>query len=273
MIGWRELASEFLGTALLLFFGLSAVVMDLSSGAPMESLVSSENLRKLLASVLFATAATLIIYSPLGRISGGHINPAVTLAFAVLGKMTPKSAVSYLLAQFFGAILGTAAVALVWGRRAAGVHVGATLPGPGGIVVALTAEALATLVVICVILTFVERPRFAPFTPAASGLVIAAIVFFASPFYGASMNPARSLGPALVGGVWTGLWVYLVAPSLGALGAVCFHRYRILPCAKLIHDPGYTCRFKNCLYTRRPEFTADEDRDNPLRSSRHYRED
>ncbi|MFH9826445.1 MIP/aquaporin family protein [Streptomyces bobili] len=260
MTGLRELAAEFLGTSLLLFFGLSAVVVNLSADAPMESLIPAEGARKLLASVLFAAAATLIIYSPIGRISGGHINPAVTLTFAGLGKMTPQRAIYYLVSQFFGAILGTVAVALAWGRRATEVHMGATLPGRGGIVLALTAEVAATLVMLCVIMTFTKRPRLASFTPAAAGVVIAAIGFFTSPFYGASMNPARSFGPALVGSIWTALWVYMLAPSLGALAAVYVNRYRILPCGKMIHDPRYTCRFRNCLYTRLSESTAGEDR-------------
>jgi aquaporin Z len=92
-----------------------------------------------------------------------------------------------------------------------------------------------------------------PFTAAAAGTLVAVLVFVGAPVSGTSLNPARSLGPALAGHVWTWLWIYLLAPMLGALlAALLYHyRHRTVACGKLIHDSTYTCRFLDCAYTPR----------------------
>ncbi|MFE1521414.1 MIP/aquaporin family protein [[Kitasatospora] papulosa] len=251
MIGLREVASECAGTALLLFGGLSAVAFSLSENSPLGSLFPNEIMRRLIASVLFAAIATLIIYSPLGKISGGHINPAITITFTGLGKLSLFGAAAYVASQFTGAIAGTAVAQIAWGRRLDDINAGSTRPEYGGVWFALAAEMLATSLMLWVIVSFVKRGRLAPYTPVAAGIVIAIVAFFSAPFYGASMNPARSLGPAIIGGVWGGLWVYFVAPSIAALVVVSLNRYRIIPCAKLIHDPAYSCPFKNCLISQK----------------------
>ncbi|MGW3151153.1 aquaporin [Streptomyces sp. NPDC001177] len=251
MTGWREMAAEFTGTALLLLLGLSAVVADFAARSPVVAAVPSADLRRLLTGVLFAGSATLIVYSPLGRISGGHINPAVTLAFYRLGKMTGRSAAGYAAAQVAGAVLGTVLVLLLWGRWATDVQLGATVPGTGGVWACLAAEAAATFLLVALILNLVDRPRLMPYTAAAAGLLVATLVFVEAPVSGTSLNPARSLGPALVGGIWTGLWVYLIAPLAGALAAAVLYRRRrrTVACGKLIHDDAYACPFLDCRYT------------------------
>ncbi|MEU1465871.1 aquaporin [Streptomyces sp. NPDC005727] len=251
MTGWREMAAEFTGTALLLLLGLSAVVADFAAHSPVVAAVPSVDLRRLLTGVLFAGSATLIVYSPLGRISGGHINPAVTLAFYRLGKMTGRSAAGYAAAQVAGAILGTVLVLLLWGSWATDVQLGATVPGTGGVWACLAAEAAATFLLVALILNLVDRPRLMPYTAAAAGLLVATLVFVEAPVSGTSLNPARSLGPALVGGTWTGWWVYLIAPPAGALAAAVLYRRRrrTVACGKLIHDDAYACPFLDCRYT------------------------
>ncbi|MGW7257403.1 aquaporin [Streptomyces sp. NPDC054834] len=250
-MGWREMAAEFTGTALLLLAGLSAVVVGFAPASPVVAAVPSEDLRRLLTGVLFAGSATLIVYSPLGRVSGGHINPAVTLAFYRLGKITRRGAAGYALAQTAGALLGTVLVALLWGGWAADVRLGATVPGIGGVWASLAAEAVATFLLVALILNLVDRPRLMPFTAAAAGLLVATLVFVEAPVSGTSLNPARSLGPALVGATWSGLWVYLLAPLAGALAAAVLYRRRrhTVACGKLIHDDAYACHFLDCRYT------------------------
>ncbi len=251
MIGWRELAAEFAGTALLLLLGVSAIVVNFSTASPVIDAVPSADVRRLLTGVLFAGAATLIVYSPLGRTSGGHINPAVTLAFLWLGKLTGRGAAGYAVAQVSGAVLGALLVRLAWGGRATSVDVGATVPAAGGVAASLAAETAMTFLLVTLILNFVDRPRLMPFTAAAAGLLVAVLVFVEAPVSGTSLNPARSLGPALVGGGWSGLWIYLVAPPLGALLAAVLYRWRrrTVACGKLIHDNAYPCRFLDCRYT------------------------
>lgn len=252
MVGWREVVSEFAGTALLLLFGLSAIFMDFSQGSPMMSLIPSGDLRRLLTAVIFSFCGTLIIYSPLGRISGGHINPAVTVAFLQLGKISAKSAFAYIVAQIAGAVSGAAIVALIWRHRVTNSRLTVTVPGPEGVWVALIVEVAATFLLISLILSLLEIPRLMPFTAAAAGVLGIVLVFLAAPISGAGLNPARSLAPAAINNTWDDLWVYLLAPVCGSLGAAIMHqmRRRTIPCAKLIHDRSYVCHLKNCLYTQ-----------------------
>ena len=248
---WREFAAEFAGTALLLVIGLSAVVLDFAQGSPVPGWIPDGNLRRLLTGIVFAGGATLIVYSPLGKRSGGHINPAVTLGFLRLGKITRRSAAGYVAAQFLGALAGAAIVQLVWRRLATQVDLGATIPGRGGWMASLIAEAAITFLLMTLILRFVDDPRLMPFTPAAAGALVAFLVFAEAPVSGTSLNPARSLGPAVVSGDYRDLWLYLLAPPLGALLAAATYRRRrrTVRCGKLVHDDAYQCRFLDCQYT------------------------
>ncbi|GLY75374.1 aquaporin [Actinoallomurus iriomotensis] len=251
MVGWREVAAEFAGTALLLLLAVSAIVAGFAAGSPIVGAVPDEYLRRLMTGVLIAAAAAGIVYSPLGRISGGHLNPAVTTGFWVLGKLTSGSALRYAAAQVAGATTGALVALLVWGHAAVSVRVGATVPRLGGAAAALGAETLMTFLLLTLIFTFVDHPRLMPFTAASTALLVAVLMLAEAPVSGTSLNPARSFGPALVGATWTGLWVYVVAPTLGALAAALLHRHRrgTVACGKLLHDNAYRCRFLNCAYT------------------------
>ncbi|MFF1605149.1 aquaporin [Streptomyces mirabilis] len=251
VVGWREVFSEFAGTALLLLFGLSAIVMDFSQDSPMMSLIPSGGLRRLLTAAIFSLCGTLIIYSPLGRISGGHINPAVTVAFLRLGKISAKSAIAYIVAQVAGAAAGAVIVSFIWGHRVKNSRLMVTVPGPGGTWAALAVETAATFLLISLILVLLERPRLMPFAAAAAGALGVILVFLAAPVSGAGLNPARSLAPAAISNTWDDLWVYLLAPVCGSLSAAIMHqmRRRTIPCGKLIHDRAYVCHLKNCLYS------------------------
>lgn len=247
----RDYAAEFAGTFLLLLIGLSAVVIDFAHGSPVPRWLPDENLRRLLTGIVFAGGATAIVYSPLGKTSGGHINPAVTLAFLRLRKITGLSATWYMLAQFAGALAGALAVRLLWGNLAVDVDLGATIPGRGGWPASLLAEIAITFLLVTLILRFVDEPSLQRFTPLAAGALVAFLVFVEAPLSGTSLNPARSFGPAVVSPDYTRIWVYLVAPPLGALLAVALYR-RSRPtvrCGKLIHVDGYACRFLDCEYT------------------------
>src|SRR5215210_4923598 len=163
---WHDYVAEFAGTFLLLLIGLSAVAVMFAEGSPVPDWIPDGNLRRLITGIVFAGGATLIVYSPLGKVSGGHINPAVTLGFYRLGKMTGKSAVNYVAAQVLGALAGAATVRLAWGELATEVSVGSTVPGHGGWVAALAAEVPITFLLMSLILSFVDEPRLMPFTPA-----------------------------------------------------------------------------------------------------------
>ena len=126
---WPEYGAELLGTAFLVFVGLSAVVFDFGQGSPLASLVSASSPRRLITGLLFAGSGSLVAISPLGKLSGAHINPSVSLAFWVQGKLHSHDLLGYVIGQFLGAILGAGLLVLVWGTKAASVQNGMTLPG------------------------------------------------------------------------------------------------------------------------------------------------
>jgi aquaporin Z len=247
----REYFAEFIGTTLLLLIGLSAVCADFATRSPVVTAVPDPALRRLLTGAIFAGTATAIVYSPLGRRSGGHLNPAVTLAFLRLGKITGRSAAIYIAAQVAGALAGAALVLAIWRGWAVSVHVGATMPGSGGVAAALAAEIAVTFLLVTLILTFVNRPRLMRFTAAAAGALVTFFVFVEAPVSGTSLNPARTLGPAIVGGSYQGLWVYLLGPPAGAaIAALVFQRrHATVACGKLFHTDAIACRFLDCQYT------------------------
>jgi aquaporin Z len=117
--------------------------------------------------------------------------------------------------------------------------------------VSALAEGAITFLLVTLILFFVDRPVLQRFTPAAAGTLVAFLVFVEAPLSGTSLNPARSLGPAVVAGDYRGLWAYFVGPLAGALAAAFVYqrRHRSVRCGKLIHDPSYPCRFLDCAYT------------------------
>jgi aquaporin Z len=251
VLGIREYAAEFAGTALLLLVGLSAVCVNFSTQSPIVTALPDSNVRRLITGIIFAGTGTAIVYSPLGKRSGGHINPAVTLAFLRLGKITPKSAAIYITVQIAGALTGAALVLAIWRGWATSVRLGATIPNDGGAAAAVAAEVVATFLVVSLILNFVDRPRLMPFTAAAAGTLVAFLVFVEAPISGTSLNPARTLGPALVGSTLTDLWIYLLAPPLGALAAALVYRHQrsSVACGKLFHNSTVHCRFLDCQYT------------------------
>lgn len=247
---WPEYAAECIGVALMLTVGLSAVVANFADDSAIANWSGSEGLRRLVTGAIFAGTATVIVYSPLGKRSGGHLNPAVTLAFYRLGKIAKVDAIYYVLAQLLGAFLGAGLVLLLWNDLAVSIDVGLTLPGSRGPWVAALAEVAMTFTLVLLILSFVDYPPFARLTGVAAGSLVALLVFLLAPVSGTSLNPARSLGPA----VWSAnlhyLWIYLIAPFAGSLSAVwLFTRFRETTiCAKLSHPDGDTACIFVCGY-------------------------
>jgi aquaporin Z len=246
-----EYIAEFLGTAFLVFFGLSAVVFDFAANLPMAHWVPDHNLRLLITGLCFAGTGSLVALSPLGRLSGAHINPSVSLAFWLHGKMRFADFCGYVAAQMLGGICGAAALAGVWKNHAASVSNGMTLPGPGwSWQAAFTFEAALTGFYLLLILFFVSSKNLVRFTPLMNWLVVATMVWLEAPVSGTSLNTARSFGPALVTGVWAHQWIYAVAPPLGAvLGLWTFDlvtpKEREARTGKLCRAPRYRSVFKN----------------------------
>jgi aquaporin Z len=187
--------------------------------------------------------AVAIIKSPLGKRSGAHMNPAVTLTFHRLGKIDGRDAVGYVVAQFAGGAAGLALLAFVARRRLAAVSYAATTPGTRGVAVAFVAELAISFLLMTVVLYVSNAPRFARFTPFVAGACVMLFITFEAPLSGMSMNPARTLASALAGGPWDAIWIYFVAPPLGMLAAATFYRGRVY-CAKLDHFTSARCIFR-----------------------------
>jgi aquaporin Z len=213
----RKLIAEFLGTFALVFAGTGAVVIDeLTGGAVTHVGVA----------FTFGLIVLAMIYT-LGDVSGAHINPAVTIAFSIAGRFSWKGTAPYVAVQCAGAVAASLTLRLLFPQNA---HLGATLPS-GSSLQSFVLEILLTAILMFVILGVSTGAREKGITAGiVVGSVIALEAMFAGPICGASMNPARSLGPAIVSGHLQSLWIYLAAPTLGAiLGLGGF---------RLIQDPG-----------------------------------
>jgi aquaporin Z len=209
--------------------------------------------RRALMGLAMGLTAMGLIYSPWGRRSGAHFNPATTLAFWRLGKVASVDAALYAAAQAVGGIAGVVLAAALLGAPLADpdVRYVATLPGVAGPVGAFAAELAITFVLMTVVLRVSSTPRLAPLTGLCAGALVAAYIVVEAPLSGMSMNPARSLASALPAGTWPTLWIYFTAPPLGMLlAAEVYVRRRGLAavfCAKLHHDTSQRCIF-HCRY-------------------------
>ena len=126
---WPEYGSELLGTAFLVFIAVSAVTFNLGLGSPLAVVLPNSSARRLITGLLLAGSGSLVAISPLGKLSGAHLNPAVSLAFWLQGKMHQHDLVGYMASQFLGAALDAGLAVLIWRQRAASVHNGVTTPG------------------------------------------------------------------------------------------------------------------------------------------------
>ncbi len=220
---WKVYGAEFLGTGILLLGGLSAVILDFGTGSPVVRAVPDAGLRRLLTGFLFGSVGALVAISPLGKESGAHINPAVSLAFRLLGKIRTSHAVGYVLSQLAGAVAGSLPL-LLWGALGRSVNFGATTPG-AGTGAALLGETAATLALVLGLFLFLRHRRIRRFTPALFPVLYAVLVFLEAPLSGTSTNPARSLGPAVIANTWRAWWIYWVGPAAAALLGAALYRW------------------------------------------------
>ncbi len=218
-------------------------------GSPVHQAIPDAFTRRALIGLAMGLTAIAIIYSPWGQRSGAHLNPAVTLTFLQLGKISPWDAAGYVVAQFVGGTIGLSAVkALVPGLLAhPSVNYVATTPGPAGQGVAFLAETAMAFGMMLMVLKASNTPRLAGCTGLFAGTMVFLYITFEAPISGMSLNPARTFASALPSGIWTGGWIYFTAPLLGmTLAAQSFvGRNRTVPraCPKLHHGRSQRCIF------------------------------
>ncbi len=211
-IDLRPLVAEVFATFTLVLAGTGAIVFnDVSQGAITHVGIA----------LTFGLVVTAMIYA-VGDVSGCHINPAVTIALAIAGRFESRKIIPYLISQLLGALLASCLLKAMYPEHET---LGATLP-KGGILVSFVLETLLTLILMFVVLAVTSRSKE---VVALAGIVIGAVIaleaLFAGPICGASMNPARSLGPALMAVRLEEIWIYLFAPTLGACLAVPLYNY------------------------------------------------
>jgi aquaporin NIP len=212
---WRRSAAEGLAAFALVVAGCGAIIANAQYGGALGAVG---------VSLVFGLIIMVMIYAT-GHLSGAHINPAVTLAFTLTRHFPPRDAVAYIAAQVAGAVAAALVLYLLWPGQPA--DLGATVPTVA-VGRAFLYELLLTAILMFVIMAVATDTRAVGAAAAiAIGGTIALDALFGGPATGASMNPARSFGPALVSGTWTDFWVYVAGPLVGAaLGALAYQLIR-----------------------------------------------
>jgi aquaporin Z len=214
---WQIYFAEFLGTAILLTLGLSVVIFMFGEGSPAAQVIPNIKIRQVITGFLFGCVGGSIALSPVGKISGAHINPAVTLAFRLFDKIDLKTSLGYIIAQLTGAVVGCLPL-LIWGSMGRSVDFGATVPGAGySTLSVLLGEIITTFALVSALILFIGFHKIRQYTPYMIPFLYAIMVPLEASISGTSTNPARTIGPAVVSGEWDGWWIYWVGPIIGTL--------------------------------------------------------
>jgi aquaporin Z len=202
----KKYLAEFIGTFALVFCGTGAIIVNEQSNG---------SLGLIGIALTFGIIISAMIYV-FGNISGTHINPSVTIAL-VIGKLTTlKDALIYVFAQISGAILASILLKFMFSEN---LTLGATIPS-GDLVQSFILEFVLTFFLMLAILGVTSKKEFSSLAGLIIGMVVTGIILFAGPISGGSFNPARSIAPAIVSGNLTALWIYITAPTLGAILAM-----------------------------------------------------
>jgi aquaporin NIP len=208
----RKSVSEIIGTFALVFCGTGAIVIDKQTGGAVSHVG---------VAITFGLIVMAMIYG-LGEISGAHLNPAVSIAFALAGRLPARALGPYMASQMAGALLASLTIRLLFPSDP---FLGATLPA-GSAMQSFVLEVILTFFLMLVIMGVSTGPKEQGlFAGIAIGSVVLLEAMFAGPICGASMNPARSLAPAVVSGHIEYLWIYLTAPIAGAAMAIPTWKY------------------------------------------------
>jgi len=252
---WPEYLIEAAGLGVFMIVaGVCVELLEHPRSALVQAIPNAD-LRRALIGITMGATAVAIIYSPWGRQSGAHLNPAVTLTFLRLGKVAPADALFYVLAQFAGGAGGTLLLSAILGERFTlpPISAVATLPGQPGEFVAFGAEVAIAFALMSTVLATNASARLMRWTGVCAGLLVAIYISLEAPLSGMSLNPARSVASAVPSGLWQGIWIYLTAPLIGMLlaGELHVRLGRRTPCAKLHHDTHHR-RIFHCNFAGMP---------------------
>lgn len=249
---WQEYLIEAFGLGAFMVAAGTVVTAIEIDASPIKHFLADPLLRRIPIGVAMGLTAIALIYSSWGKRSGAHLNPAVTLTFFRLGKLTPWDAFFYVLAQFVGGLIGVTLVATVLGILFTKPPVSyiVTVPGQQGIAIAFLAEFLMAFGLMLMVLLTANTKNLAKFTGLFAGLLVAAYIILEAPISGMSINPARTFASAFPSQIWTAFWIYYFAPTLGMLlAAEVYLRYpkraKVI-CGKLCPNSETPCISKRC---------------------------
>jgi aquaporin Z len=246
---WPEYLIEAAGLGLFMISAMTFATILEHPASPLRQAIPDALLRRLLMGLAMGSTAVGIIYSPWGKRSGAHINPATTLTFFRLGKVNNWDATFYVTFQFLGGLLGALAAAIAlstWASHPA-VNYVVTVPGNGGAWIAFIAEVVIAFFLMTVILHVSNNSKLHKLTGLCAALLVATYITFEAPLSGMSMNPARTFASAVPAHHWNDIWIYFTAPLLGMICAAEVY-LRIqgsarVSCAKLHHENSQRCIF------------------------------
>jgi aquaporin Z len=226
--------------------------------SPVHQAISSGDLRRLLIGMAMGLTAIALIYSPWGKQSGAHLNPAITLTFYRLGKVKGQDALFYILFQCLGGLAGVYLVVLLLQKTFTQPPINyiVTVPGRFGWIAALLGELVVAFIMMTMVLLTSNNKKLSRYTGLFAGCLVMLYVFLEAPLSGFGMNPARSFASAFPAQNWTAFPLYVIAPVIGMASAAELYQFlfgqRAVNCAKLNHDNHKRCIFR-CNYKQNSE--------------------
>lgn len=249
---WPEYLIEGLGLAVFMMIAGSVVTAIESDVSPLKQLIVEPLWRRMIIGIAMGATAIALIYSPWGKRSGAHLNPAVTLTFFRLGKLSPLDTFFYVLAQFIGGLTGVVLVASVLGMvfTEPPINYLVTVPGKLGWTIAALAEFLMSFGLMLMVLFTANSSKLSKYTGLLAGILVAIYIILAAPLSGMSINPARTFASAFPARIWTHFWLYYFGPTLGMLVAAQVYlsypqRAKVI-CGKLCPNTETVCIYQPC---------------------------
>jgi aquaporin Z len=249
---WPEYVIEGWALGMFMVSACVATVLLYDPRAPTFHVIDNAFWKRVVMAAAMSGTAVAIIYSPWGKRSGAHMNPAFTLSFWVMGKIKTVDAVWYAVFQTIGGVMGSLLAYVLTGGLVTDPHANwaVTVPGPDGVGAALFSELIIAFIMMYVVAVTLNS-RFDSYTGIAAGCLIFLYVLYESPYSGFGMNPARSFASALPADTWTAFWIYLVAPPAGMLTALAV-RSHLLGLENKFKQPklapNYETRCIHCGY-------------------------
>jgi aquaporin Z len=248
---WKVYSMEAISLGLFMISASFFATILEYPGSSLHQALPNNFTRLVIMGVAMGTTATLIIYSPMGKLSGAQMNPAVTLTFYGLKKMKIHDAIFYVLFQCIGGTLAVVLMRLILGEAFEDSHVNyvVTTPGKYGPVAAFIVEIAIAFCMMLMILISSNNSKSAKFTGVLAGFFVMVYVIISGPISGFGMNPARSIASAIPAAHYNSFWIYLTAPFIGMFSAAVLYQYYkgLVRCAKMHHSKYYNCIF-NCDY-------------------------